>query len=49
MAWLVAEKNVKKGLPVRDYKLGLVIKLEPRFGSLAFLEPRCLPCSMRAA
>jgi len=42
VAWLVAEKNVKKDLPVRDYKLesgfGLIIKLEPRFGALAFLR-----------
>src|SRR3954453_4395344 len=29
--WLVAQKNVKKDLPVRDYKL------RPRFGVLAFL------------
>jgi protease IV len=32
VAWLVAEKNVKKDLPVRDYKL------EPRFGDLPFLR-----------
>jgi protease-4 len=32
VAWLVAEKNVKKDLPVRDYKL------EPRFGDLTFLR-----------
>ena len=32
VAWLVAEKNVKKDLPVRDYKLS------PRFGDLTFLR-----------
>jgi protease IV len=32
VAWLVAEKNVKKDLPVRDYKLA------PRFGDLTFLR-----------
>ena len=32
VAWLVAEKNVKKDLPVRDYTL------EPRFGDLTFLR-----------
>jgi protease-4 len=32
VAWLVAEKGVKSGLPVRDYKL------EPRFGDLTFLK-----------
>jgi protease-4 len=32
VAWLVAEKNVKKDLPVRDYKL------ESRFGDLTFLR-----------
>ena len=31
-AWLVAQKNVKKDLPVRDYKLA------PRFGDLTFLR-----------
>jgi protease-4 len=30
--WLVEQKNVKKDLPVRDYKL------EPRFGDLTFLR-----------
>ena len=30
--WLVAQKNVKKGLPVRDYNLS------PRFGDLTFLR-----------
>ena len=30
--WLVANKNVKKDLPVRDYKL------ESRFGDLTFLR-----------
>ena len=30
--WLVAQKNVKKGLPVRDYSLS------PRFGDLTFLR-----------
>jgi len=30
--WLVANKNVKKDLPVRDYKL------QPRFGDLTFLR-----------
>src|SRR5258705_772717 len=30
--WLVAQKNVKKDLPVRDYKL------TPRFGALTFLR-----------
>ena len=30
--WLVAQKNVKKDLPVRDYKL------TPRFGDLTFLR-----------
>jgi len=32
VAWLVAQKGVKSGLPVRDYKL------EPRFGDLTFLR-----------
>jgi protease-4 len=32
VAWLVAEKGVKSGLPVRDYKLA------PRFGDLTFLR-----------
>ena len=32
MAWLVAQKGVKSGLPVRDYKLA------PRFGDLTFLR-----------
>jgi protease-4 len=32
VAWLVAEKNVKPDLPVRDYKLS------PRFGDLTFLR-----------
>ena len=32
IAWLVAQKNVKPDLPVRDYKL------EPRFGDLTFLR-----------
>jgi protease IV len=32
VAWLVAQKNVKQDLPVRDYKL------EPRFGDLTFLR-----------
>jgi protease IV len=32
VAWLVAEKNVKRDLPVRDYKLS------PRFGDLTFLR-----------
>lgn len=32
VAWLVAAKNVKPGLPVRDYKL------TPRFGDLTFLR-----------
>jgi len=32
VAWLVAAKGVKSGLPVRDYKL------EPRFGDLTFLK-----------
>jgi len=32
VAWLEANKNVKKGLPVRDYKLA------PRFGDLTFLR-----------
>jgi protease IV len=32
VAWLEANKNVKKGLPVRDYKL------TPRFGDLTFLR-----------
>jgi len=32
VAWLVAEKKVKSGLPVRDYKLN------PRFGDLTFLR-----------
>ena len=32
IAWLVAEKNVKSDLPVRDYKLA------PRFGDLTFLR-----------
>jgi protease-4 len=32
VAWLEANKNIKKGLPVRDYKLS------PRFGDLTFLR-----------
>jgi protease IV len=32
VAWLVEQKNVKKDLPVRDYKL------TPRFGDLTFLR-----------
>jgi protease-4 len=32
IAWLVAQKNVKSDLPVRDYKLS------PRFGDLTFLR-----------
>src|SRR5271156_2044472 len=32
VAWLVAQKNVKSDLPVRDYKL------TPRFGDLTFLR-----------
>lgn len=32
VAWLEANRNVKKGLPVRDYKL------HPRFGDLTFLR-----------
>jgi protease-4 len=32
VAWLVAQKGVKSGLPVRDYKLA------PRFGDLTFLR-----------
>jgi protease IV len=32
VAWLVAQKGVKRDLPVRDYKL------EPRFGDLTFLR-----------
>src|SRR6201995_274889 len=32
VAWLVEEKGVKSGLPVREYKL------EPRFGDLTFLK-----------
>src|SRR5262245_61058387 len=32
VTWLVEQKNVKKDLPVRDYKLG------PRFGDLTFLR-----------
>jgi protease IV len=32
VAWLVAQKGVKPGLPVRDYKL------TPRFGDLTFLR-----------
>jgi protease-4 len=32
IAWLVAQKGVKAGLPVRDYKLS------PRFGDLTFLR-----------
>jgi protease-4 len=32
VAWLVAQKGVKAGLPVRDYKLA------PRFGDLTFLR-----------
>jgi protease-4 len=32
VAWLVEHKSVKKGLPVRDYKL------QPRFGDLTFLK-----------
>jgi len=32
VAWLVEQKNVKKDLPVRDYKLA------PRFGDLTFLR-----------
>lgn len=32
VAWLEANKDVKKGLPIRDYKL------QPRFGDLTFLR-----------
>src|SRR6476659_7163345 len=32
VAWLVSEKKIKSGLPVRDYKLN------PRFGDLTFLR-----------
>src|SRR6202011_5372193 len=32
IAWLVEQKNVKRDLPVRDYKLA------PRFGDLTFLR-----------
>ena len=32
VAWLVAQKNVKSDLPVRDFKLS------PRFGDLTFLR-----------
>ena len=32
VAWLEANKNIRKGLPVRDYKLS------PRFGDLTFLR-----------
>ena len=32
LAWLVAQKGVKRDLPVRDYKL------QPRFGDLTFLR-----------
>jgi protease-4 len=32
VAWLVANRNVKSDLPVRDYKLN------PRFGDLTFLR-----------
>jgi protease-4 len=32
VTWLVEQKNVKKDLPVRDYKL------TPRFGDLTFLK-----------
>lgn len=32
VAWLVAEKKIKSGLPVRDYRLN------PRFGDLTFLR-----------
>jgi protease-4 len=32
VTWLEANKNIKKGLPVRDYKLA------PRFGDLTFLR-----------
>ena len=32
VTWLVEQKGVKKGLPVRDYKL------EPRLGDLSFLR-----------
>ena len=32
IAWLVEQKHVKKGLPVRDYHL------QPRFGDLTFLR-----------
>jgi protease-4 len=32
VAWLVAQKGVKSGLPVRDFKLA------PRFGDLTFLR-----------
>jgi protease IV len=32
VAWLVAQKGVKSGLPVRDFKL------TPRFGDLTFLR-----------
>ena len=32
IAWLVAQKNIKSDLPVRDFKLS------PRFGDLTFLR-----------
>ena len=32
IAWLVAQKNVKRDLPVRDFKL------TPRFGDMTFLR-----------
>ena len=32
VAWLVSQKNVRSGLPVRDFKLS------PRFGDLTFLR-----------
>ncbi len=32
VAWLVAEKNIKSELPVRDFKLN------PRFGDMTFLR-----------
>ena len=32
VAWLEANRNIKKGLPIRDYKL------QPRFGDLTFLR-----------
>ena len=36
VAWLVAQKGVKSGLPVHDYKLA------PRFGDLTFLRTAAL-------